>query len=403
MLAISLVLDESLSVLESLHQDIDLLVELGKVNLHVLLLGFGVLSLLVRVEAVHLVFLSWVVLKILAELTILLEVVEHLKVKIFLLWSKGKTDLLEVSLGVGVLLSHKSLSTLKSFSFNVVSSLWEEVAKVIKLILVHAHENDIGERFHWLGWRSLLATTLIWVWIVLKGLDHDVGLELLEDLIVSEVRELWKIEDWLFLLDFIIVVVIHLNNTLSNEVHFLDIALVTDDSLAWGIESAEHVNDQLVGKTSLALIEEMVERFFEFLENSRVLDEFSLHLWGNLLIENKLLNDQVEIIHEGLLNVLSDIIIESWLNMEWLVRFFNLLDPHVKGIEFILNKVIEIVRSVENTVDRSHQEREESKTKELKDDGENVLLGGGSGIISISDSGNNFKNPIEGKDVLSVV
>jgi hypothetical protein len=89
--------------------------------------------------------------------------------------------------------------------------------------------------------------------------------------------------------------------------------------------------------------------------------------------------------------------------MEWLVRFFNLLDPHVKGIEFILNKVIEIVRSVENTVDRSHQEREESKTKELKDDGENVLLGGGSGIISISDSGNNFKNPIEGKDVLSVV
>jgi hypothetical protein len=397
------VLDESLSVLESLHQDIDLLVELGKVNLHVLLLGFGVLSLLVRVEAVHLVFLSWVVLKILAELTILLEVVEHLKVKIFLLWSKGKTDLLEVSLGVGVLLSHKSLSTLKSFSFNVVSSLWEEVAKVIKLILVHAHENDIGERFHWLGWRSLLATTLIWVWIVLKGLDHDVGLELLEDLIVSEVRELWKIEDWLFLLDFIIVVVIHLNNTLSNEVHFLDIALVTDDSLAWGIESAEHVNDQLVGKTSLALIEEMVERFFEFLENSRVLDKFSLHLWGNLLIENKLLNDQVEIIHEGLLNVLSDIIIESWLNMEWLVRFFNLLDPHVKGIKFLLNKVIEIVRGVEDTVDRSHKEREEGKSHKFKGNRENVFLGGRSRIVSVSDSCDNLKDPIKSEYVLSGV
>ena len=40
LLAISLVLDQTLSVLKSLDKDVDLLVELGEVDLHVLLLGF---------------------------------------------------------------------------------------------------------------------------------------------------------------------------------------------------------------------------------------------------------------------------------------------------------------------------------------------------------------------------
>jgi hypothetical protein len=60
-------------------------------------------------------------------------------------------------------------------------------------------------------------------------------------------------------LDLIIVVVVDLNDTLSNEVHFLHVTLVTDDSLAWGVESAEHVDNKLVGESSLALIEEVVE------------------------------------------------------------------------------------------------------------------------------------------------
>lgn len=60
-------------------------------------------------------------------------------------------------------------------------------------------------------------------------------------------------------MDLIIVVVVNLNDTLSNEVHFLNVTLVTDNSLAWGIKSAEHVNDQLVGESSLAFIEEVVE------------------------------------------------------------------------------------------------------------------------------------------------
>mgnify|MGYP004184070287 CR=1 FL=1 len=44
-----------------------------------------------------------------------------------------------------------------------------------------------------------------------------------------------------------------------------------------------------------------------------------MHLWSDLLIELELFNNQVEIVEEGLLYVLSDIIVQGWLDMEWLV------------------------------------------------------------------------------------
>jgi len=167
LLSIGLVLDKSLSVFKGLDKDVDFLIQLRKVDLHVFLLRLGVLSLLIRVETVHLVLLSRISSEILIKLSLLLVVFKDLDIKILDFRILSKTDLLEISLGVGVLLSHKSLSTLKSLSLNVVSSLWEEVAKVVKFILVHAHEDDIWKRLHWLRLGSLLASTFVGVWIVL--------------------------------------------------------------------------------------------------------------------------------------------------------------------------------------------------------------------------------------------
>lgn len=93
----------------------------------------------------------------------------------------------------------------------------------------------------------------------MQSLNHDIRLQLFKDLIVSEVRELWKVEDWLILLNLIVVIVVDLYNTLSDKVHLLDIALVADNCFAWGVKSAEHIDDQLIGEPSLTLIEEMVE------------------------------------------------------------------------------------------------------------------------------------------------
>ena len=77
---------------------------------------------------------------------------------------------------------------------------------------------------------------------------------------------------------------------MADEIQVFDVRLVGDDSFAVGEKSAEHVNDQLIGEASLALIEEMLEVFLELGECLGHLDEFGLHLWGDLLIEWELFN-----------------------------------------------------------------------------------------------------------------
>lgn len=211
---------------------------------------------------------------------------------------------------LSILLLHEPLSSLKRFSFDVLGSLWEELAQVHQVVLADAHENDVGQ----------LAHLLVLLGVVAQGSENDVGLQVVENLIVTEITELWQVKNGLFVLAiFAALVGVKFHNTLSDEEELLDVALVADDSLAGSVDSAVHVDDELVGETSLALIEEMVERLLEFLEHSSILDKFSLHLWSDLLVESKLLDDQVEIVFESLFNILSDIVVESWLDMERLV------------------------------------------------------------------------------------
>lgn len=235
---------------------------------------------------------------------------------------------------LSVLLLHEPLSSLKRFSLDVLGSLWEELAQVHQVVLADAHENDVGQ----------LAHLLVLLGIVAQGSENDVRLQVVENLIVTEITELWQVKNGLFVLAiFAALVGVKFHNTLSDEEELLDVALVADDSLAGSIDSAVHVDNELVGEASLALIEKVVEGLFEFLEHSGILNQVSLHLWRDLLIELEFFNDQVEIIHEGLFDVLSDVVVKSWLDMEWLVGLFNLLDPHVELIQFLLNQVIEVI------------------------------------------------------------
>jgi len=87
----------------------------------------------------------------------------------------------------------------------------------------------------------------------------------------------------------------------------------------------------------------MVERAFKFLKDSSVLDQVSLHLRSDLLVELELFDDQVEIVEEGLLDILSDIIVKRWLNMERLVGLFDLLDPHIQGVKLLFSEIIEVI------------------------------------------------------------
>jgi hypothetical protein len=166
-------------------------------------------------------------------------------------------------------------------------------------------------------WIFLLA--LRWVWILHQSLNDNVRLKFLKNLVVSEVAEFRQVKNWSLLNDLIVVVIKNFNDSLSNEINLLHVTFVADNNSSRGVESAEHINDKLVGEAPFALIKEMIERLLEFLENSGILNKLGLHFRSNLLIERELFDNQVEIVFESLLNVLSDVIVQSWLNVEWLV------------------------------------------------------------------------------------
>lgn len=149
-------------------------------------------------------------------------------------------------------------------------------------------------------------------------------------MVVSEVREFRQIKDWLLFLDLVILVIEDFNQALSDEIHLLHITLVGNNDFTWSIDSAVHGDDQFVGEASLAFFEKVVERSFELFEHPGVLNEVSLHLRSDLLVELELFDDKVEIVQESLLNVLSNVVVKGWLNMERLVGLLDLLDPHVQ-------------------------------------------------------------------------
>ena len=109
----------------------------------------------------------------------------------------------------------------------------------------------------------------------------------------------------------------------------------------------------------------MVEGPLELLEYSGILNQGSLHLWSDLRIEFKLFDNEVEIMHKGLFYVFSNVVVKRRLDVEGSVGLLNLLDPHIQRIKLLLNQIIEVVRCVENTIYRTHQEREEGETEEL--------------------------------------
>lgn len=115
-----------------------------------------------------------------------------------------------------------------------------------------------------------------------------------------------------------------------DEIHFFDARLVGDDRLSRLINPAIQIDDQLVDEPPLALLEKVREGPLELLELESLQDELGLHSRGHELVELELLDDQVIIVQKGLVDVVFDVVVEVWLDVEWFVRLLNLFDPHVQ-------------------------------------------------------------------------
>ena len=382
-----LLADELLGFLEGVDEGVDSLVQLAQVGLHVFLLALRVLRLFIGVECFEVLLvvgghscgLAGHVLDGEAG-----RVVTHGLA--LLLLGLGR-------FGIQALLRHKSCTPLQGLALDVLSGLREQTAQLEEPLLADAHEEYVRDEVDRLALRLGL--------LLRECPEHQVRLELAQDLVVAEVGVLGQVQDGLGLIraDLVVVVVEHLNDALADEEHFLDVALVADHDLVLLEDPAEHVDDELVGEAALALVEEVVEGALELLEDPGILDEVRLHLGRDLLVEVELLDDQVEIVQEGLLDVLPDVVVECGLDVERLVRLLDLLDPHVERVQLLLDQVVEVIRSAEDARDRAHQEREEGQAQKLEQYGENVFRLRLPGVITIAYSGDDLEDPIESKDV----
>ena len=321
-----------LGLLPGIHEDIDSLVQLVEEKLHVFFLTFEVFWFLVTEELVKRGLSVLVVSSLSGTGT---RVLSRSRIILLLL---QLVELLLPLVRVGVSLLHESQSSLLGSSFDVLSSLWEEVTQIKEQGLVDTHEDDAIE----LG--ILVRVFHLW----LHGLENKITLEVVEDLVVSEVGECGKIENGFLLSQFVIFVVEHLDLARFDEVHLFDATLVADNGFTGLVNSAVKTDDEFVDESPLTLFEEMVEVSLEPLELSSLGNQLSLHLGCHLLIEGELFDDEVVIVEEGLVDVVFDVVVQIWLNMERLVRFLNLFDPHVEGVQLLVDEVFEVVGGVKD-------------------------------------------------------
>ena len=111
------------------------------------------------------------------------------------------------------------------------------------------------------------------------------------------------------------------------------------DRLARCVDSCEEVDDELVAETHLARVEEVSEARNELTEE--LVDDVSLHLWCQLLVQSKLLNDQVVIVVEGIRDRFNDVTSKSWWHIVGLVTPLNTLHPQVQLINSRVEQIVE--------------------------------------------------------------
>jgi hypothetical protein len=84
------------------------------------------------------------------------------------------------------------------------------------------------------------------------GFIDKIRLQVKKNLEVSKIRILRQVKNRLLFVHFafvvvhfvvIVFIVVNIHKTLSDEEHFFDIGLVTDNNLAWDVDSTEHIDD----------------------------------------------------------------------------------------------------------------------------------------------------------------
>jgi len=82
---------------------------------------------------------------------------------------------------------------------------------------------------------------------------------------------------------------------MADKVHLLRITFIRNNSLSRLVDSAIQADNDFIDKSSLTFFKEVVKGAFEFFEHTDTFDDLCLHIGGELLIEGKFFNNEIEI------------------------------------------------------------------------------------------------------------
>lgn len=81
-----------------------------------------------------------------------------------------------------------------------------------------------------------------------------------------------------------------------DKVHFFYTTLITNYGLSRILNSTIQSNNELVDKSLLALLKEVIKIFFKLFELIGRQNQFRLHFWSNLLKEREFFDDEIVVI-----------------------------------------------------------------------------------------------------------
>lgn len=160
------------------------------------------------------------------------------------------------------------------------------------------------------------------------------------------------------------------------------------------IDTAEHVDDQLILEANLSVLEEVVEVRFEI--RKKVLANLILNACWELLEEWELLNDEVVVMDERILDKDLDRVVQSIRNFGLDVTLFESKKPRVKFLHALVDHSLEALLRTQHIRDSASQYREEGQSDELDEHREDVLRIRVAGYIAISYCGDRGQNEVEG-------
>jgi len=91
--------------------------------------------------------------------------------------------------------------------------------------------------------------------------DHKIGSEVEHKLVFTKERELWELKEWCDTL-----LIIEYGGTFRYEIHLIKFLTMGDDSLSGLIDTAIHVDDQLMLETDVSVQEEVIKLVLEGFE-----------------------------------------------------------------------------------------------------------------------------------------